>query len=675
MKIKNKLLILLPTLLLSLVACDSGDSSSSSADSSSSTVTTEKMTTYVDVEEVVEDTDNFFNIEIVVEGLNKQIRKLDLSINGNVITDDKMTLKTQTEENKTTAKIIIPKTFMGECDVSITKAYYLDHSGAEQSIEINFNDKILVEDYFVAYSAVNDNKKVEFTVTNPSLKEVKQITYSITRGEETLKNIYECSSVPSYKYSWTVKLPEYNGGVEGDYVVTIDEVNFDDAVIDVNYSSSGTFVDPSIFVESSESVGVINKAFLDEHTCSFTLNVRKEMDISSLTMSLGDITTKTESFESVYDEKNKKQIVTFNVKDIFYFITEDTDYEISVDSIAYTDHEGFATSYNEKIIIPYKEVSENVKLKSNDSFKMIETNGVSAIELIYDNPNKFKFESVVLNGVSYSNLLTNDSEGLTTITLLIPESAQGVPVFTLEKATYSYTKENETIIREVVNEFENPIILTEKFVSSYKVADNFLKQPYNSVSDVVIEFDKPIDAKFVKQVLVNGEPYVDFSQKDDNSVYVVGATFNFDADEFFEINEVLIDYQSENCSFELPYSSYYTNPCNEVEYKGVSSTDIRVYTLNIEFNFVEDSEIELKSVNYTINGVTLENNLPFTQSSNSKINNFNMFQISFGSYSEEELKELTLTIDSIVYTKDGLYKSVDINETYTLIENTNSFKN
>ena len=122
MKIKNKLLILLPTLLLSLVACDSGDSSSSSADSSSSTVTTEKMTTYVDVEEVVEDTDNFFNIEIVVEGLNKQIRKLDLSINGNVITDDKMTLKTQTEENKTTAKIIIPKTFMGECDVSITKA-------------------------------------------------------------------------------------------------------------------------------------------------------------------------------------------------------------------------------------------------------------------------------------------------------------------------------------------------------------------------------------------------------------------------------------------------------------------------------------------------------------------------------------------------------------------------
>ena len=125
----------------------------------------------------------------------------------------------------------------------------------------------------------------------------------------------------------------------------------------------------------------------------------------------------------------------------------------------------------------------------------------------------------------------------------------------------------------------------------------------------------------------------------------------------------------------MPYSSYYTNPCNEVEYKGVSSTDIRVYTLNIEFNFVEDSEIELKSVNYTINGVTLENNLPFTQSSNSKINNFNMFQISFGSYSEEELKELTLTIDSIVYTKDGLYKSVDINETYTLIENTNSFEN
>ena len=69
MKIKNKLLFLLPTLLLSLVACDNGDSSSSSVDSSSSDVTTEKMTTYVDVEEVVEDTDNFFNIEIVVEGL------------------------------------------------------------------------------------------------------------------------------------------------------------------------------------------------------------------------------------------------------------------------------------------------------------------------------------------------------------------------------------------------------------------------------------------------------------------------------------------------------------------------------------------------------------------------------------------------------------------------------
>lgn len=628
----------------------------------------------------IEKDDAYLKFTIVISNLEKTIQDANFTINGIDKTNFDYKISTSYSNDTTYAEVSVDKLSVdpGAVEIAVTSVDYFENDGEKTTEKCDIKGNTTIKDYLKVAKCdfnENDKKNIDLHIQNDMMVEIKNINIVVERTDESGNVVSLNKSVQpektEYTYKLTLNLNELNkefNSTEGDTTIKISEIEYYNKVTEanvlykVNYEKKFSITDESIFIESYESnQQQCVKDYLGYLEGYFKIKVRKETDIKKI--KIANPQNEKDDFivpinRYLYNKETKEETVYFDLPESLK-----NENNINISCIEYIFNE-VETTYNCSISINNIVEKDNFEIIGFESTKTDESKYTS-FEIKVMNPNKFEIKKVTINNFIYENLIVEETkENMFTIKISGSTETENKIVFDLNSIVYSeFDLRNNTsydLIRESSLKSDIHLALPNKI----EVTNEFLIDYYYQEKELEVSFDKEVNIKNIKYIMVDNIEYTDLVQINNTTVKIKGLTLNFDTKTSYTINEVMMEYT--DFKYKIDSIGFETNPIKKFDYNSfyMKEGSGEVFILDYKLNLLRNEKIEIVRVDYHIGGKLKDKEEQFTGNSvNCQVINNKEFSVVYFPYSYEDYEKIEITIERIYFYENGTYKAITINDT------------